>query len=123
LYGRYSPYSQAIFGSRTRVGRGSAPLPGIDGRSREARRYKELFYFYRDQAPRNDELARQLAGLILQREQLDAALARGEAVDPFHQVRIASCINRTLARLRALAGGPEADRRRLEEDKAALLRV
>jgi hypothetical protein len=96
---------------RSRVSNGSVTLPGVDGRSATARRFKELYRFFRSQAPERDAEARQLASLILQREALDAAIVRGEPVDIFHLVRLAGAINRTLARLQGRSGRVQEERK------------
>ena len=50
----------------------------VDQRTRAARRWKSLYQGYLAQAPRHEQLCRTAASLTLEREQLDAALARGE---------------------------------------------
>lgn len=92
-----------------------------DGRSREARRWRDLYRQFCDQAPgSNEQLCRSLATLIMQRELLDAAAARGDLIDPLHLVRITGAIHRTLAFLDDIQGEPEAVRkRRQREDREA----
>ncbi len=96
-------------------------MGGVDGRSREARRYRDLFKHYMALADgRHEELCKQAASLVMQRELLDAAMVRGEPVDVLALTRLSGAINRTLAKLNLLNGEPEAERRRRErEDREA----
>ena len=107
--------------ARSAISNGSTLFTGVDGRSRGARRFRDLYHDYLNQTGgRHDELCRQAATLVLQRERLDVALVKGEPVDPSHLVRLAGAINRTLARLNLLSGEPEPERsRRQREDQEA----
>lgn len=68
----------------------------IDGRTREAKRWRVVFAeAMRQTHGRGEALCRSYASLVVQREQLDARLARGELVNTFDLVRIVGCINRT----------------------------
>jgi hypothetical protein len=90
--------------ARSRLTNGKLLPAGIDGRCRDARRYRDLYsQFMRQCHGQHDQLCRQLASLVLQRERLDAAIARGELADDLHLVRLAGIINRTLARLNRVA--------------------
>ncbi len=86
--------------NRSRLGNGSILPAGVDGRSSAARRWKEIF---RDSMAQTggvrDSLCRSLASLTVQREALDAALARGESVDTALLVKLSGEIRRTMTRL------------------------
>lgn len=87
--------------NRSRVTNGTRLLVGVDGRSTQARRFRDLMHAYEDQfdsateADRN--LVRQAALLALKREQLQAAVVRGEPVGTDTLTNLAG---RTLADLR-----------------------
>ena len=93
----------------------------MDGRTRQARRWRDIFRDHLKQTGGQQEiLCRSLASLVVQREFLDAAIARGELVDPLHLVRTCGAIARILIRLGLVAGEPEAHRKRRErEDREA----
>lgn len=93
----------------------------IDGRSRTARRWRDIYYEYLEQTCGVGEtLCRSLASLIVQREMLDAAMVRGEYVDPLLLVRVTGAIARTLARLGLVADEPSMARQQRErEDREA----
>jgi hypothetical protein len=85
---------------RSAITNGSRLLQGVNGRSAEYRRYKDLYRAaLAETGGRHDALCRQLAGLQVQREALDAALVRGEPVDPTSHVAVANAITRTLITL------------------------
>jgi hypothetical protein len=106
--------------ARSAISNGSTLLSGIDGRSRDARRYRDLYRSYLEQAgTKHADLCRQLATLILQRERIDAALVRGEDVDAFHLVRLSGAINRTLSKLNLGTENEAVRRRREREDREA----
>jgi hypothetical protein len=67
------------------VSNGSAVLPGVDGRSREARRYRDLLdsFVIEHNAMAEAELclARRAAGLSVWLEQQEALAAKGKAID------------------------------------------
>jgi hypothetical protein len=111
--------------ARSAITNGRALLAGVDGRSRAARRYRDLVAHYtRQTGGRSEELVRQLASLILQRELLDAQAVRGEPVDALHLVRLCNSISRTLSRLKIASKDTEAERtRRKREDEEAGLTV
>lgn len=86
--------------NRSRLGNGSALPSGIDGRTGPARRWKECFYYYMSETGgRHEQIIRGLASLIVARERLDAAMAKGEAVDVLALVRLAGQIQRCLRAL------------------------
>ncbi len=85
---------------RSRITNGSILLPGVNGASAGYRRFKDL---YQDALAatggHHDALCRQLAGLIVQREAMDAALVNGKDVDPTSHVAVANAIVRVLVTL------------------------
>jgi hypothetical protein len=89
---------------RSRVTNGSKLVAGLDGRSAEARRYRDLQLSYADDAGGADSLTEaqraliaQAADLTIQSERLRGAMLRGEAVDVEQQSRVAKA-----------KGGPQA---------------
>jgi hypothetical protein len=93
----------------------------IDGRSRTARRWRDIYHQHLEQTGGVGEtLCRSLASLIVQREMLDATMVRGDYVDPLLLVRVTGAIARTLQRLGLVGGEPEATRQQRErEDREA----
>jgi hypothetical protein len=92
--------------ARSRVTNGK-PFDGVDGRSANARRFRDLIdAFSRDlggmsqlsEADRS--LVRQAATLTVRSEQLQAAIVRGEPVDPDELIRLTNTARRTLAGIR-----------------------
>ena len=107
---------------RSAVSNGSTLfMHGVDGRSREARRYRDLFRQYAALTHgQHEDLCKQAAALVMQRELLDAATVRGEQVDVLTLTRLSGAINRTFAKLSLLDGEPEAERKQRErEDREA----
>jgi hypothetical protein len=96
---------------RSRVTNGKRLLAGCDGRSRNARRYRDLLA---DMACdlggaanlSTAELAilRQAAGLVLRSEQIQADVVNGRPVDADEAVRLANASARLLAALRSKQG-------------------
>jgi hypothetical protein len=79
---------------------------GFDGRSAEARRFRDLMLAYADDAggaavltEAQRGLVRSAAMLTMQAERLQAAMLAGEAVDLGQQLKIANTLSRTLSRL------------------------
>jgi hypothetical protein len=92
--------------ARSRVTNGKELLANIDGRSTEARRYRDLCFSFADdlggasslmEAQR--ALVRQAASLVVQSERLASAAIRGELVSDEQQTRVANALGRTLNRL------------------------
>lgn len=71
----------------------------VDGRTRAAQAWKRHYNYYLALAPKHDALARALASCLVQREQLDHAIARGEFVDPMLLVRISGEVRRLMRRI------------------------
>jgi hypothetical protein len=72
----------------------------VDGRTRAAKRWRAHYERYVALAGhQHDQLARALATLVVRREMLDQASARGEAVDVLLACRLSGEIRRLLTRL------------------------
>lgn len=92
--------------ARSRVTNGADILPGIDGRSLVARRYRDICAaLAADQggADRMSEargqLVRRFAALAVQAERMEAQLANGETLDVGQYSQIVSTLVRVAARL------------------------
>ena len=84
---------------RDRAGKRVRSKP-VDGRTHAAKRWRTLHAHYIALAgQRHDQLCRALASLIVERERIDLALARGEPADPLHLVRVSGEIRRIMTRL------------------------
>jgi hypothetical protein len=91
--------------SRSRVTNGKM-IAGLDGRSAEARRYRDLAMSFADDCggaagltESQRTLVAQAAALTMQNERLQGAMLRGETVDVEQQTRVANSLGRTLSRL------------------------
>jgi len=94
--------------ARSRVANGSELLPGIDGRSAWARRYRDLIdALASDLGGTLTEAERQqvrtAAGAQLHVEQLTAAMVRGESVSSEDYTRASNGATRALAALKRAA--------------------
>ena len=103
---------------RSAMSNGSKLITGADGRSREARRYRDLWAdLTRDLggnlSTADMALVRQAAALTLQAELLQAAIVRGEPVDAGELIRLSGEVRRVLRSLRR--SQPEARLVSLEE--------
>ena len=92
--------------ARSCVSNHSDLLPGIDGRSVVARRYRDLFSALCSDAGGMDrmsearvQLARRYAALAVQAETMEAGLARGEAMDLTSYTQLVSTLVRVASRL------------------------
>lgn len=88
------------------VGKGRTVFAGVDGRTLEYRRFRDveaevLADLGGADATSEGErlLARKAASLTVQTERLDARVAAGEAVDGEDYVRLANCLTRVLLAL------------------------
>jgi hypothetical protein len=88
------------------VTNGKRLLEGVDGRSAEARRYRDLCLSYADDlggasalTEAQKTLVRQAAALSVQSEAMAAAMIRGEPVSDEQMTRVANSLSRTLHRL------------------------
>jgi len=91
---------------RSRVTNGSKMVAGLDGRSAEARRYRDLAMSFTDDlggAGKLTEAQRtliaQAATLQVQAERVQAAVLKGELVDVEQLTRLANASMRILSRL------------------------
>jgi hypothetical protein len=90
---------------RSRVTNGKM-IAGVDGRSAEARRYRDLCMSFADDiggaaglTEAQRALVRQAAMLAVQSEKLQGGMIRGEAIDDEQMTRVANSLSRTLSRL------------------------
>ena len=83
------------------MGRAALLLEGVGQNSKHFRRYRDLYFAYLEQAPGHDQLCRTLASLVVHREQLDAAICKGEKVSSLDLVRTSNAIARLLRELEA----------------------
>jgi hypothetical protein len=90
---------------RSRVTNGSKMVAGLDGRSAEARRYRDLVISYADDLGGADKLTEaqrtliaQAATLQVQSERVQAAVLRGDLVDVEQLTRLANAAMRILTR-------------------------
>lgn len=92
--------------NRSAVTNGTQMLQGIDGRSPEARRYRDLCREYiaelgGDQSVTEARraLVRQAAGVAVAAEQMQAKIVRGEDIDAEQLVRLSNLQSRLLRQL------------------------
>jgi hypothetical protein len=92
--------------TRSRITNGKQLLVGIDGRSAEARRYRDIAIALADDLGGQDKLSeparilvRQAAALTIQVEGLQSKIVLGEAVDLEQLTRLSNVLGRTLHRL------------------------
>jgi hypothetical protein len=117
---------------RSRASNRPGRLPGVDGRSELARRFKDLTSGLKSDIGRalsaaEESLIDQAAALMIQREVMTAAGALGEPIDAKELVRISGAVGRTLAALgltkrpeRVTLGVPPVPNPMSGNDKAAL---
>jgi hypothetical protein len=93
--------------NRSAASNRSTILAGVDGRSLEARRFRDLCVSYSDplggfESLSEDDAAivRQAAGVTLQSESMQASIVRGEAVDAEQVVRLTNVLTRLLASIK-----------------------
>jgi hypothetical protein len=101
-------FAQARLTTRSAISNRSRLLPGVDGRSAAARRFRDICSAYEAEAGGNPteverDLIRQAAGLTLRAEHLQAALVRGEDISNDELVRISSTAKRLLEAIRSKA--------------------
>jgi hypothetical protein len=112
---------------RSRVANRPATLPGLDGRSAEARRFREMVTALTDQlggalGEAETLQVRAAASLQLHAEDLSARSLRGEAIDSEQLTRAANGAIRAMAALRArlpAKGGQGEGRAYLAAKRAA----
>jgi hypothetical protein len=108
---------------RWRVTNGSKLVAGLDVRSAEARRYRDLVISYADDLGGADKITEaqrtligQVATLQIQSERVQATVLRGEQVNLEQLTRLANASTRILSRL-----GLKRERRDATPDLAAYL--
>jgi hypothetical protein len=91
---------------RSRITNGKQLLANIDGRTADARRYRDLAVSLADDlggasglTEAQRALVRQAAAMIVQSERLQSAVLRGELVDVEQLTRLANAATRILSRL------------------------
>ena len=91
---------------RSRITNGKQLLAKVDGRTADARRYRDLTISLADDlggaaglSEAQRALVRQAAAMIVQSEALQAAVLRGELVDVEQLTRLANAATRILTRL------------------------
>ena len=102
-----SPVTAVSLFNRSKVTNGSRLLEGIDGRSPIARRFRDLVSSFAHDlggmvqlSEADRALVKQAASLTVLSEQLQAAIVRGEPVDPDSLIRLTNTARRTLAGIR-----------------------
>jgi hypothetical protein len=102
-----APVAQRPLTARSKVTNGRRTLEGVDGRSASARRFRDLLESFSAEyggvGSLNETtraLIRQAASLTIRAEQLQAAIVRGEPVDPDELIRLTNTTRRTLAGIR-----------------------
>jgi len=98
---------------RSRVTNGSKLVAAVDGRSAEARRYKDVAFSLADDlggasglTEAQRALIRQIAAMTVQSERLQGAVLRGELVDVEQLTRLSNALSRMLHRLGLKKGKP-----------------
>ena len=91
---------------RSRVTNGTKLVAGVDGRSADARRYRDVAMALADDlggasslSEAQRALVSQAAALTVQSERMQGAMLRGEPLDVEQQTRVANVLARTLSRL------------------------
>lgn len=105
---------------RSRLANGSK-LVNADGRSAEARRWKEIYREAMERCGgRYEQSCRSYASLVIERDAFDADIAAGYVVDRWELVRIVNAISRLESRIGFDQFESEAERKRiLKEDAEA----
>lgn len=93
---RTAPDAAAVAASRPAL----KALPGLDGRTRGAKRYRALLAEYLElTGGKYSDLVRSLVALVMQREVMEARIASGELLDALDVVRVANSIARLMVKL------------------------
>lgn len=102
-----SPVVELPSRQRSALTNGAHMLAGIDGRSAQARRYRDLCMAFADElggevamTEAERALCRQAAALTVRSEEMQAALVRGDAVDDEQLTRLMNSASRALSTLR-----------------------
>ncbi|MGA2493336.1 MAG: hypothetical protein ABSF67_10340 [Roseiarcus sp.] len=101
--------------TRSRITNGKDLLANVDGRTADARRYRDLAASLADDlggaaglTEAQRALVRQAAAMIVQSERLQSAVLRGELVDVEQLTRLANAATRILSRLGMKRERPDA---------------
>lgn len=93
--------------NRSATSNGSTILAGVDGRSLEARRFRDLVVSFAEPlggfeglSEESAALVRQAASITMQNESIQAAAVRGEPVDAEQVVRLTNALTRVLSALK-----------------------
>jgi hypothetical protein len=93
--------------NRSATSNGSTILAGVDGRSLEARRFRDLVVSFAEPlggfeslTEESAALVRQAASITMQNESIQAAAVRGEPVDAEQVVRLTNALTRVLSALK-----------------------
>jgi hypothetical protein len=93
--------------ARSRVTNGKRTIEGIDGRSAGARRFRDLMESFasdlgglRNLNEAERSLIKQAASVTIRAEQLQAAIVRGDDVNPDELIRLSNTSRRLLASIR-----------------------
>lgn len=101
--------------NRSRITNGALFPPGVDGRSAEARRFRDLHREFATALPpgprtvTQDARLRTLVGLTLALERIGAQQARGMIPDPAELVALSNAQGRLLAELGLTAPAPQSE--------------
>jgi hypothetical protein len=100
---------------RSRITNGSKLVAAVDGRSAEARRYKDVALNLADDlggaaglTEAQRAIVRQVAAMTVQSEKLQGAVLRGEPVDVEQLTRLSNALSRMLHRLGLKKAKPKA---------------
>jgi hypothetical protein len=103
---------------RAAVSNGSRLLPGVDGRSASARRYRDLLKEFTAELGGEGimtepmrALVRQAAAVTVEAEKMQAAIVRGDAVDTEQLVRVTNTLARLMNLLKTKAKASKAGQR------------
>jgi hypothetical protein len=99
-------FAKPMLTTRSRITNGKQLLANVDGRTADARRYRDLCTSLADDlggaaslTEAQRALVRQAAAMIVQSETLQGAVLRGELVDSEQLVRLCNAATRILSRL------------------------
>lgn len=101
-----TPFAGNSRTNRSAISNGSWKLEGVDNRSAEGRRYRDLCSFYADDLggaanltePQRGQI-RQLAAVTIESEKLQSLIVRGEPIDHEALVRLTNLVARLIKQL------------------------
>ncbi|SHF60540.1 hypothetical protein SAMN02745157_2524 [Kaistia soli DSM 19436] len=110
--------AQPLPTGRAAVSNGSRLLPGVDGRSASARRYRDLMKEFTGELGGEGimtepmrALVRQAAAVTVEAEKMQAAIVRGDPVDTEQLVRVTNTLARLMNLLKTKAKAAKAGQR------------